>query len=232
MVLNMEGFFNDIKLPDLNQVSEEDGAFINTLIEKLGINAREIEGSFKNKDFFNALPQAWKDEPEILGQYMLHTVHFASIISQERKERAQRETGGLLGEKISLPPSMHADGRERRAEEGYRLNTEYLRSQGIDPSKVLFYRITQPSDEPKPELYWTSDLAEVGMGLTAEISPEKKESSVVIVCDLAALEKVGRGLIQDINDDGGMSVRMIEPVPFDQKNALFEVKKLTYLIYE
>jgi hypothetical protein len=227
----IEDFLKDVKLPSLNLVEKEDEAFIDALAERMGVNSQVVEQSFKNKDFFAALPQAWKDNPEILGQYMHHTSLFAEIIDEERKIRASGEKGGLLGEVISLPTSTHADGRERRAEEGYKINTEYVISKGIDPSKVLFYRITQPSETAKPELYWTSDLAEVGSGLTNEIPNAQRESSIILVADLATLDKEGRGLIQDINDDGGLSVRMIEPVLFDQKNALINIGKLTYLAY-
>jgi hypothetical protein len=229
---NMEGFLNDVKLPDFNLVEKEDAAFIDTIVERLGIDSSVTERTFKNKDFFNALPQAWKDDPEVFGQYIHHTITFAALVEDARKARASGDITGLLGEEISLPPSSHADGRERRAEKGCRINTDYLVSKGIDPSKVLFFRITQPSAHAKPELYWTSDLSEVGSGLTAEIPQEQRNTSIILVCDLETLEREGGGLIQDMNDDGGISVRTIEPVPFDQNNALFKIGKLTYLIYE
>jgi len=70
----------------------------------------------------------------------------------------------------------------------------YLKTKGIDPSKVLFFRITQPTDNPKPEYYWTSDYSEVQKGLTAEISPEQRKTSIILVADLETINGNG-GLI-------------------------------------
>ncbi len=94
---------------------------------------------------------------------------------------------------------------------------------------MLFYRRTQLGQAEKPELYWTSDFREVLSGLTAEISGELRKSSIVLACDIAALDQIGGGLIQDINDDGGVSVRMIEPNAMDQNVALFAVQNPSLL---
>jgi len=129
----------------------------------------------------------------------------------------------LLGEEVNISETAHEDGRTRRAESGQRVNVEYLRSQGIDPSKVLFFRITQDSDTPKPEYYWTSDYGETQRGLRVEVSPEKRKTAVILVADLETINQ-NDGLIQDMNDDEGLAVRQIGTGNFDQRKALAKIK--------
>ena len=100
----------------------------------------------------------------------------------------------------------------------------------IDPSKVLFFRRTIPSKDPKPEFFWTSDYFETRQGLTAEISPKNRDTAIIIVASLDAINKNG-GLIQDINDDQGIAVRQIGTDNFDQNLALTKFKPGPFLTY-
>ncbi len=130
---------------------------------------------FQDPNLFPALPESIQNSEEELTKLVHNTSKFYDIIHPERKMRWGGDLSGLLGEKVHIPETEHADGRPRRAESGYRVNVEYLQSIDIDPSKVLFFRLTQPSDKPKQEYYWTSDYFEVLRGLRAEIPGEQRE---------------------------------------------------------
>lgn len=117
------------------------------------------------------------------------------------------------------PANLHQDGRERRHEEGAALSLKKLHSLGVDPSKVLYYRVTQPSDKPKPEYYWTSDSVEVRRGLDYELG-KQTETAIVLVSTLEDIAQNG-GLILDINDDQGVAVRQVGLGAFDQRKVLF-----------
>ncbi|MBW3004330.1 hypothetical protein KY310_00665 [Candidatus Woesearchaeota archaeon] len=178
---------------------------------------------FQDPNLFPALPEEIRNSEERLTEIVQNTSRFSDLIYKERKKRWAEDLTGLLGEEVHIPETKHADGRTRRAESGYRVNVDYLRSIGIDPSKVLFFRLTQPSDDPKPEYYWTSDYFEVLRDLSAEIFGEQRESAVILVSDLETVNE-NEGLIQDINDDQGLAVRQIGTGPFDQKSAIARFK--------
>ena len=178
---------------------------------------------FKDPDFLNSLPEEIKDDDIKLIELMLNMSAFQEIITSEREKRWSGDESGLFGEEVQIAETQHADGRARKAESGYRINVDYLKTLGIDPSKILFFRITQPVKEAKPEYYWTSDLFETKKGLTREILPEQRQSAVILVADLETINKNG-GLIQDINDDLGLPVRQIGTDGFDQSNALTRIK--------
>ncbi len=224
----MEGFeFTGIRLPKLNSISGEEAERIDSIISSLGLEGYErkkAEKIFKNKDFFNALPQEWRDNPEIISDYIKNGSLFNAIVHEERKKAWSGDTDGLLTHKVTAKESVLPNGSARRTESGHQLNVGYLQSKGIEASKVLFYRRTQPGEETKPEMYWTSDFSEVASGLGAEISGDQRKSSIVLVLDLETLEKLGGGLIQDVNDDSGISVRTISSEGIDQKESLFSIK--------
>lgn len=178
---------------------------------------------FKDPDLYGALPELIKSDREALKQLMMNMAKFNSLIHVERKKRWSGDQSGLLAEEITLDETQHADGRKRRSEAGYRIHVEYLRSQGIDPKKVLFFRTTQPSDTPKPEYYWTSDYFETRRGLRQEIPTEQRRQSITLVADLETIAQNG-GLITDINDDSGLAVRQIGTGPFDQSLVLATIK--------
>ena len=117
------------------------------------------------------------------------------------------------------PLNVHVDGSPRRHEEGHLLSLNGVRKAGIDPSKVLFYRVTQPADGAKPEYYWTSDALEVRTGLRSELG-HNADTAVVLVSTLEEIAKNG-GLIDDINDDQGHAVRQASFDSFDQQRSLF-----------
>jgi hypothetical protein len=178
---------------------------------------------FSDERFYRALPDEYKVDNLGLENLMLHTSRFKRLISLEMVKRQNGDMSGLFGEEVEIPETTHADGRVRRAESGYRINVEYVRSRNIDPKKILFFRKTQPSDSPKPEWYWTTDYFEAQRGLSREIPEEQRAKSVKLVSTLEEINNNG-GLIMDVNDDSGLSVRQILPRPFDQKDALAIIK--------
>lgn len=173
---------------------------------------------FYDPDLFYALT-AEKQDDELIP-YIVNMGKFADARYPARERRWNGDESGLLGEEIHIPETQHFNGRVRRAEEGYKLNIDYLSTIGIDPTKVLFFRVTQPmGEQPKPEYYWTSDFFETVDGLTQEIPFSQRNTSVILVADLKTINDNG-GLIQDINDDSGMAVRQIGTGPFDQTRAI------------
>ena len=123
-------------------------------------------------------------------------------------------------EVVELPTGhgSHRDGRPRRAESGDRLDFERLRNYGVDPTKVLIFRVTQPSDEPVPELYWTTDFMEVRGGLSVELGKQRK-TAVILIDTLDSVARNG-GLMRDVNDDSGVAVRQIGLEGYDQSDAI------------
>ncbi|MBD3303770.1 hypothetical protein GF343_01370 [Candidatus Woesearchaeota archaeon] len=178
---------------------------------------------FQDPNLFPALPEEIRNSEERLTEIIQNTSRFSDLIYKERQKRWSGDLTGLLGEEVPVPETEHADGRTRRAETGYRVNVDYLQAIGIDPSKVLFFRLTQPSDEPKPEYYWTSDYFEALRGLTVEVPEEQRDNAVILVSDLAIINE-NKGLIQDVNDDQGLSVRQIGTGPFGQEKAIARFK--------
>lgn len=195
-------------------------SFISENLRKKGVEVPAwILRDFSDPALYPALPEYIRDDQELFSSYIENTAKFSEIIHTELRKRDTGDKSGLFGSEESIPASLHANGRERREESGYRVNPEYLHTVGIDPRKVLFYRITQPSDTPKPEYYWTSDFHEVVAGLHAEVRGEQRKNAVVLVADLQTINE-NEGLIQDINDDQGLPVRQIGLGPFDQKKSL------------
>lgn len=175
---------------------------------------------FSDPRLFEALPESVQESPEALADLIEQNNKFANLLGQARRNPA--ETTGLFGAEVELPESAHADGRVRRAESGPRINVDYLRNHGIDPGKIMLFRITQPAEAPKPEHYWTSDFFETVRGLKQEIPAPQRVTAVILAADLATLNQ-GEGLIQDVNDDNGLAVRRISPGPFDQKKCLARI---------
>jgi hypothetical protein len=174
---------------------------------------------FSDEHLFKALPDAYKIDGIGIENLMLHTSRFTRLAKREMGRRLEGDATGLFGEEVSIPETTHANGGKRRAESGYRINVDYLLKHNIDPTKVLFFRSTQPSDSPKPEWYWEIDYYETKRGLQQEISGDQRRTAVTLV---ATLDKINRngGLIHDCNTDTGLSVRQILPQPFDQRNAI------------
>ncbi len=178
---------------------------------------------FENPRLFNALPPELRDSDQALGEYITNTGRFDDLIHRERQARWQGDITGLFGEEVHAPEVPHADGRTRKSESGYKINIDGLSAKGVDPAKVLFFRLTQPADDlPKPEYYWTSDFSETSHGLNMEVSPEKRSKAVILVDSLDNINKNG-GLIQDINDDRGLAVRQIGTAPYDQGGVIAKI---------
>jgi hypothetical protein len=178
---------------------------------------------FKDPDLYNSLPADIKESDARMAEYIGHSMAFGDYFYKARTKRWSGDDTGFFGKEMAVPETMHHNGRVRREEEGYKININALAEAKINPSKVLFFRITQPSEEPKPEYYWTSDFHEVMRGLTAEIPKSQREAAVVLVADLETING-NEGLIQDINDDQGLAVRQIGQGPFDQTKCLAKFK--------
>ncbi len=135
----------------------------------------------------------------------------------------KRNAGFFSGEAtIDDPASLHQNGVRRRSETGAIINLDYIREKGIDPSKVLFFRRTQPSDSPKPEYFWTTDFFETVSGLQVEIPEPQRQTSVILISDMLTISG-SKGLMTDINDDQGLAVRQIGLEPFDQTKAIARI---------
>lgn len=164
---------------------------------------------FRDESLSNALSEALT--PDELSRYLANTSDFWNAW---RPENATT----ILGEWVTIPESTNRLGGVRRSESGQAVLLEGIRSLGIDPSKILMFRITTPGG-PKPEYYWTSDYYETRRGLTQEIAPEDRKRAVILVSDLETISANG-GLIVDINDDSGLPVRQVGLENFDQNKAL------------
>lgn len=218
--MKLFGAFESAYQPKISpEAAERIGDVLATLKDEgldVGTWTQEV---FTDPDLFNALPVAIREDAGSLRDYIANSEKFFRRIDEERLKPPGSEGAGLLGEVVEAPSIPHQDGRVRHAESGRKIDVAYLRTIGIDPSKVLFYRVTQPSDAPKPEYYWTSDYFETVRGLNVEIPSEQRRSAVVLVADLETIDANG-GLIQDINDDIGLAVRQLGQTPFDQKETL------------
>lgn len=193
---------------------------VSAALKNKGVEIPEwIRRDFSDPALYSSLPEYIRNNQDLLSSYLENTAKFDKVVHVERQKRWSGDESGLFGAEVSIPASLHANGRERRAESGYRVNIDYLRTIDIDPKRVLFYRVTQPSDAPKPEYYWTSDFHETVAGLQAETGGEYRKTAVILAADLQTISENG-GLIQDINDDQGLPVRQVGLGPFDQKKAL------------
>ncbi|MEO8581453.1 MAG: hypothetical protein ABI425_02615 [Patescibacteria group bacterium] len=171
---------------------------------------------FKEPKLFYALLDRVKEDAQLLVDFLENTSQLEVELARQRNASGPNM---ILGENVDIPESMHSDGRQRRAESGYKINIEEIIRRGIDPTKVLFFRVTQPGETPKPEYYWTTDFHETQRGLSREITPEKRATAVTLIADLSTIAGE-EGLIQDINDDQGLAVRQISLEPFDQSKCI------------
>lgn len=154
-----------------------------------------------------------------LKEYIRHSNRFAQL------DRFK----GLFdrSQPVTIPSTAEGNldqyGQPRREETGHRLDLDYVRESGVDPRCVLFFRVTQPSDQPKLELYWTSDLSETKGGLGRELGSQA-QTAVVLVSTLEDISHNG-GLMDDMNDDSGIAVRQIGLDSFDQSQALLSIPR-------
>lgn len=158
--------------------------------------------------------------PEYQMAYLYHTVLFDSVYT---KVETSSVSSSFYGEEITVPSTQKEDGSMRPAETGPSINLDYLREKGVDPNGVLIFRATQLSDTPKPENYWTTDYYETRRGLTAEMGPEKRKNAVILVSTIGQIAQNG-GIIKDINDDNGLSVRRVDTGNFNQQQCIGIIK--------
>jgi len=213
---NMENKDLPPKLPGGKLISDESLTHPSALklIEDLMLEGTIIHPrmalTFENRTLYSALTTTGKNDEE-LKEIIRNTVAFDNLIRNPN----------LFAGPITIddPTSQHSNGTRRRPETGLRINFDFLHEHEIDSSKVLFFRVTQPSPTPKPEYYWTSDYFETMRGLTAEIPQHQRQTSIILVADIITISGE-KGLMSDINDDQGLSVRQISLEPFDQSQAL------------
>ncbi len=186
------------------------------LIEDIGeqVNPCVFE-YFEDCDLLQSLPKEITSNKQKLKELIFNMSKFADL-------HWSKEASGLFGEEVHIPETYHASGEIRSAQSGNRIDLDFLRDQGIDPSRVLFFRITQPTEQLKPEYYWTSDYFETKKGLSREISPEERKNAIILVASLDAINN-NEGLIKDINDDSGLAVRQIGTDNFDYNLALTKI---------
>jgi hypothetical protein len=141
---------------------------------------------------------------------------------------SELDTSLVLNGQAIIPSShlnLRQSGVERREERGAIIDLDLVRAQGVDPSRVLYYRATQPATTtPKPEYFWTSDSLEVRTGLRRELGSQENQA-IVLVSTLEMIAQNG-GLMLDINDDTGVAVRQIGLEPFSQNNTLFKFARV------
>jgi hypothetical protein len=207
--------------PEVNNYTKKGDAEIGgyiykltNLLSKRGVSVHPfVYEYFSDPRFFNSLPSLVRQNPISMLRLLATNSKFFSIIHDFN----------LYGQEVTIGESKTEHGASRSLEVGPRINLEYLRSKGIDPSQVLFFRITQPSYAAKPEYYWTTDFFEPLKGLRMEISPEKRKNAVLLISNLETINRNG-GLIRDVNDDAGLAVRQISNANFNQNLCLSRVK--------
>lgn len=167
--------------------------------------------------FIEGLQGAVAKRGENALDYIMQSNRFSRLVDRTRFDGLTRND-----DHITIPNDPGNTARSvhpRPAEQGRRIQLDFVYEQGVDPRYVLFFRVTQPpTNGPKPEYYWTTDLAEVMHGLTEEGAANGEP--IILVASLEAISRNG-GLMADINDDQGLAVRQIGSAPFDQQDALF-----------
>jgi hypothetical protein len=153
-----------------------------------------------------------------IKEYLRHSNRFAFLDRERLFDRSQP---------VVIPESSNnltQLGNLRPEETGYRLDMDFVRASGIDPAKVLYFRATQPGG-PKPEYYWTSDINEAKRELREELGVQAAAAAVLV----SSLEDIScnGGLMNDINDDGGVAVRQIGLDNFNQNDALLVLGRST-----
>lgn len=205
----------DLFEPASSEKHERADAVLGAVREELGRRGVKLDAyvadMVANKDLWEGLSERLRD-PATLANYAEHTSRFFDNGHSRKFYGASMKISG-----------SHADGREREDDEGERLDLDVVRQAGIDPSCVLVFRLTQPSETPKPEAYWTTDYFETQRGLNVEVPAKQRRTATILVSDLATIAGAD-GLIRDINDDNGVAVRRISNEPFDQRNAIGRVR--------
>lgn len=140
--------------------------------------------------------------------------------SQELHKQLSGGGEALLGQETALPNKVN--GNKYKDDKARTVDMRKVVSAGIDPSKVLVFRITQPSEAPKAELYWQTDIdAMVSM---YELSAVQKNSSVILVSTLDQIASSNGGIVVDLMDNNGLSFRQVGVDSFPDDAVLASVK--------
>lgn len=212
--------------PEVNTGQPFDVYVISDEFEQQGYNIHPlIFELFTDNDFVSQIPDNIKNNQPEIARYMFHSSRLFDILNKETEKKFIGETSGLLGESPRIDGSQTGLETENRNQHGPVVNVKYLETLGIDPKYILFFRVTQPQkEEPKLESYWTSDFYETQKGLTREISPDMRKTSITLVASLAEISGDST-LIQDINDDSGLAVQRLSTTPFNQNRSLFVIAR-------
>lgn len=168
-----------------------------------------------NDQFLNQFPA------EEQYQYLKNTSLFESKLKKDNWLSAAGEPNTMFGAETVAPEISKANGAIIPPESGKVIEIDNLREAGIDTSKVLIFRATQPSDQSKPEYYWTTDYFETKKGLSAEMGESNRKTAIILVSNLEQICE--GGAIKDKNDDNGLSLRRIDMSSYDQKTALGKI---------
>jgi hypothetical protein len=203
---------------------------IDPTIEKSVLEAIRLTGidisplvaeRFMDSGLFAALLDKIQQDPALLVAYIKNTDQFEELVAKDISAHTENK---VTGPTVSILETVFENGSVRPAESGPLIDLQKLVDKGVDPSKVIFFRVTQPGDTPKPEYYWTTDLFETQKGLHQEITPEKRKSSITLVADLTTIAG-NEGVIRDGNDDSGVAIRQVGQEFFDQSDAIAIIKK-------
>ena len=219
----MENFEKELMRPGGTLIRSEENKTkelpLQKIVELSGLSSDQINpliyDQFTEPSFVAAIPESIKNDPAVLANWLKNSSLFADLVGRDSRK--------ILGDVIKLPESQHADGRERRAEEGPEVLVNKIKEEGVDLNGVLFFRRTLLANETsKPESYWTSDYWETVRGLSVEIAGEQREKTKILCSTLQDLSSDSR-LVTDINDDNGLSVRRESLEAYDQKRVLFVI---------
>jgi hypothetical protein len=210
----MHNFFESRSTPEEEAIKARMEKILTLLADR---SSPGVYSMFCEPKLYENLPEEVRSNDELLAEYVRNTGKFVDLIYDEIFDRSNKPK--ILGQNTHIPETQHADGSMRRAENGHLIDLEAVKKNGIDPEKVLFFRVTQPSDKPKPEYYWTTDFYETQRGLSQEISPEKRRTAITLVANLKTIAG-DQGVIKDLNDDQGVAVRQISTEPFDTSKCL------------
>jgi hypothetical protein len=109
-------------------------------------------------------------------------------------------------------------------QDNFVINTaKYLshESSDYDPSHVLLFRRSLPSDIPKPEAHWTGDYISARNGLHREIPGEHRLYTIILCSTLETLSQAGFAEANAASTDEEVKIK---PEPFDQQKCLLSFR--------
>ena len=154
-------------------------------------------------------------------QYFKNTSLFETKLKKDKWLTAAGNSNTMFGKETIAPAITKENSAEIPPIEDKLININHIKESGMDPSKILVFRATQPSDLAKPENNWSSDYFETKRGLWTEFGKERRKSAIILVSNLEQICQ--GGAILDRNDSNGLSLRRIDSSPYDSKTALGKI---------